>query len=186
MSLPSAFRVFFLASLFIAQILCDASVTIDQSDIYKNQRVCAFGCFNGFDDIGYPIAQELSCPTFKVYNDCFCRTDLQGDANNYISSCVYNRCSKNAHDLSIATSLYDDYCTSNGYTAEAQITAATGASTITITQAAKTIERTTTATQTVVATTTVVGAAQPVPLNGASLLPAAIIGVSFFARWIAV
>ena len=33
------------------------------------------GCFVQFRDVGYPIAKELACPTFKVQNDCFCRPD---------------------------------------------------------------------------------------------------------------
>lgn len=141
-------------------------VTIDQSNIYKGQRNCAFECFVAFNDIGYPIAKEISCATFPVKNECFCRTDLQLQANRYVSSCVNLYCSKNALDISTATKLYDDYCTSNGYVqAQATTTSATGAFTITVTEAATTVRETTTTTRTVVASSEARGGP---PIAGAS------------------
>ncbi|KAK0618917.1 hypothetical protein B0T14DRAFT_518253 [Immersiella caudata] len=118
-----------LLPLLFAGVLCDAPVSIDQSDIYRNQRECAGGCFISFDDIGYPIAKKISCPTFKVQNDCFCRSDLQFEANSYISSCVNARCTRNSFDIDVATKLYDNYCTSNGYTRVAQSTPPPGTGT---------------------------------------------------------
>lgn len=111
-----------LLPLLFVGVLCDAPVSIDQSDTYRQQRACAVGCFISFDDIGYPIAQKISCPTFRVQNDCFCRSDLQFDANSWISSCVNTVCTRNSFDINRATKLYDDYCTSNGYTREARST----------------------------------------------------------------
>ncbi|KFY48010.1 hypothetical protein V496_10351 [Pseudogymnoascus sp. VKM F-4515 (FW-2607)] len=102
----SRIRALVVLFLVFPLVLCDAPVTIDQSDAYGNQRVCAFGCFQDFNDIGYPIAQEISCPTFRVMNDCFCRHDLQQEAHL------------------TATSLYDNYCANNGYTTEALATTA--------------------------------------------------------------
>lgn len=110
-----------LLPLLFVEVLCDGPVTIDQGDAYQKQRNCAFSCFRSFDDPGYPIAMTISCPTFKVQNDCFCRPDLQQDAQQFVFSCVSNGCSKNTNDISLATSIYNDYCTSNGYE-RAQVT----------------------------------------------------------------
>ena len=129
------FLLSLLPLLTVGVLGADGPVTIDGGDAYKQQRNCAAGCFVKFNDVGYPIAMEISCPTFRVQNDCFCRPDLQQEANLYISSCVNRGCSQNAHDISLATKIYDDYCTGNGYTRQAEVTAPspTGALTITIT-----------------------------------------------------
>ena len=111
-----------LLPLLFVGALCDAPVTIDQSDTFKNQRPCANECFILFKDPGLPIAEQISCSTRRVYNDCFCRSDLQFEANSYVSSCVNSRCTRNSFDISVATKLYDDYCTSNGYSRQAQST----------------------------------------------------------------
>lgn len=147
----------------VEPVLCavEGPVTIDQSDIYRNQRVCAFPCFEQFDDPGYPIAGEIQCANFKVQNDCFCRPDLQQSAHQFVYSCISNGC-RNSLDLSIATKLYDDYCTSNGYTQTTTTTAPapseTGALTITITVPPTVVV---TATATVTVTAAAASAAHP-------------------------
>ena len=138
-----------LLPLLVVRVLCDGPVTIDQSDAYKQQRKCAFRCFVDFSDVGYPIAMQISCPTFRVQNDCFCRSDLQQEANLYVSSCVDSGCSRNKFDIDLATKIYDDYCTRNGYERPAQVTTppGTGAYAATITALpTTTVGRTTTAT----------------------------------------
>lgn len=143
--------------LLVVDVLCDAPASLDANETFQRQRQCAFPCF-GYSVVGDPLdvlATRISCPTGPVQNDCFCRPDLQQDANRHISSCINARCSKNALDISVATKLYDDYCTSNGYTGEAQVkaTSTAGALTITITAApTTTIERTVIITQTMLAT----------------------------------
>ncbi|KAK0744094.1 hypothetical protein B0T18DRAFT_392752 [Schizothecium vesticola] len=72
-------------------------------------------------DVVFNLRKELFS-TRRVYNDCFCRSDLQFEANSYVSSCVNSRCTRNSFDISVATKLYDDYCTSNGYSRQAQST----------------------------------------------------------------
>jgi len=158
-----------LLPLLAVGVVCDAPVTINDNDAYQRQRVCAFSCFIGFDDIGYPIAQEISCPTFPVQNDCFCRTDLQRQAHLYVSSCISGGCDRNKNDISVATKLYDDYCTSNGYTQTSQVTetSESGALTITITAPPVT---TVTATVTVTA-----GASSEPPTRWMSFAPLVVI-----------
>ncbi|KAK4211192.1 hypothetical protein QBC37DRAFT_427436 [Rhypophila decipiens] len=114
-TMPSMARLLPLLLAAVAGVLCDdGPVTIDQSDVYKQQRVCARQCFVEFKDPGYPIAQEISCPTFRVQNDCFCRPYLQQQAHQFVYTCISTRCGA-SDDISVATKLYDDYCTSNGF-----------------------------------------------------------------------
>ncbi|PGH08467.1 hypothetical protein AJ80_07866 [Polytolypa hystricis UAMH7299] len=130
----------------------DAPISIDQISEYKQQRNCALRCFVRFNMIGYPIAGELTCPTNPAKNDCFCREDLQPTAVSYISSCVNFQCSSVTRDITVATGIYKDYCTSAGYT----VTAAAGpvetgkddeegALTVTVTRAMVTVVKTVTA-----------------------------------------
>lgn len=169
---------------FFSLARCDSPVTINENAAYSSQRVCAFPCFEAFDDIGYPIAQEISCATFKVMNDCFCRTDIQQQAHSYVSSCVNLRCSNNAKDISTATSLYDGYCTSNGYIAEVQATTTaqdSGAFTVYITEKPTIASATVTVTQTVMKTAT--SAAQSLVYSVNMLCPVAALGLtSLFTR----
>lgn len=177
-------RALFVLFLVFPLVLCDAPVTIDQNDAYSNQRVCAFKCFQDFDDVGYPIAQEISCPTFKVMNDCFCRKDLQQEAHLFISSCINFRCSKNALDISTATSLYDNYCTNNGYTETLVTTSAqeSGAFTVYITEKATLAEATATVTETVVSTVTR-SAAQSLVYSFNMVFLVAASGITTFLAW---
>ncbi|KAH6657827.1 hypothetical protein BKA67DRAFT_533016 [Truncatella angustata] len=141
---PCAMRAMNLFALLASPVLAGTlgPLSIDQSDIYKGQRQCVFSCYeySSIDIVGGPIAEELSCAYRPVQNDCFCRPDLQREAVSYISSCVGRYCSSNPLDISTATNIYKDYCTSNGYlqaqaTTEASIT---GALTVTVTEAVAT------------------------------------------------
>lgn len=184
----SRIRALVVLFLVFPLVLCDAPVTIDQSDAYGNQRVCAFGCFQDFNDIGYPIAQEISCPTFRVMNDCFCRHDLQQEAHLYVSSCINRRCSKNARDISTATSLYDNYCANNGYTTEALATTAaqdSGAFTVYITEKATLAVATATVTETVARTVTR-SAAQSLVYSFDMAFLVAASGITTFLAWAAI
>ena len=109
-----------ISVLFLLQafpVLSDAPATqsLYSEDLYKQQRSCAQGCFvtccNGYSD---NIANDLSCPN-PVLNSCYCRGDLQAVAVSIISSCVSSACSSDTIDIQSATSLYQAYCTSNGY-----------------------------------------------------------------------
>jgi hypothetical protein len=107
-----------LVGIATAQIL-----SIDQVQGYKGLRECALNCYNGygFDKPGYNIASELSCQPYNSPGDaCFCRTDLQNVAVDGLSSCVAGSCRAGADlDISSATQIYKDYCTSAGYTQKA-------------------------------------------------------------------
>lgn len=71
------------------------------------------------------LAEDMGCGTSPIENDCFCRADLQQNAENIIRSCVNNDCQE-TQDVNSAVSLYDAYCTGAGFTADAATTAATG------------------------------------------------------------
>lgn len=107
-----------LFGLANAQIL-----SIDQIPAYKSQRQCAIDCFNGdgYFKPGYNIATDLSCTPYNAPGDaCVCRSDLQTSAINALSSCVLGQCRAGADlDVSSATQIYKDYCTSAGYTQRA-------------------------------------------------------------------
>lgn len=115
-----------LLPLLVASVLGNGPVTINQNDVYADGRECLKRCFVGafpYDEPGFRIASVISCETDpRPQNDCFCRSDLQQDANIYVADCVSSRCAGNKNDIAAATKMYDDYCTSNGYTREAQVT----------------------------------------------------------------
>jgi hypothetical protein len=57
-------------------------------------------------------------------NECYCRADHQPVAVSYLNSCVSKSCTVgNAQiDINSAVTVYDGYCTSNGYSATAPAT----------------------------------------------------------------
>jgi len=113
--------------LLTTEVASDAPATLDSVDGFAGQRDCVYRCF-GWQNIGSPldnIASKISCPTRPVMNDCLCRPDLQRQANIAISTCVAKSCTSNQLDIQTATSLYDNYCTSNGYL-KAAVAAPTG------------------------------------------------------------
>jgi hypothetical protein len=107
-------RISVLSLLQAFPVLSDAPATqsLYSEDLYKQQRSCAQGCFVGY--YGDTIGSDLSCPS-PILNSCYCRGDLQAVAVSIISSCVSSACSSDTIDVQSATSLYQAYCTSNGY-----------------------------------------------------------------------
>lgn len=114
-------RIFALAPPILA-----ATVTLTNLPAYQSQRSCAIPCFYiGYASGGGPdqLAGQLDCSVSPIENDCFCRADLQDDADALIQSCVYEACSRNTIDVSSAVSIYDSYCTAAGFTRAAETTA---------------------------------------------------------------
>jgi hypothetical protein len=107
----SLFFQLVLSSLVAAQI-----ITIDSIQPYESQRDCVFGWCFGRTNPGYIIASNLECAPFSSPgNSCFCRTDLQQTAVAQLSHCVSVWCDGNIQDISTATKIYKDYCTSAGF-----------------------------------------------------------------------
>jgi hypothetical protein len=96
-----------------------ASVSLMDADPrYSSQRPCATGCFYyGATSERSPdkLGREIDCGLSPIENECFCRPDLQAQADSFLSSCVNSRCDKKTVDIELARSIYNDYCTSNGY-----------------------------------------------------------------------
>jgi hypothetical protein len=103
--------------------------TIFSLDIFSSQKPCAQSCFTTgilggcFGDI---VGDALGCVNDNVCglgsrglapNDCYCRTDLQSVAESFLTSCVKNACTvgDSSIDISSAGSIYDDYCSSQGF-----------------------------------------------------------------------
>jgi hypothetical protein len=106
----------------ISFTIADGLLSIGSFNDFKSLRSCALGCFNGGIRDGYRVADELDCRKPGVVyvapdNDCFCRPDLQETAVRYLSDCASTSCSGNELDMSSATEVYKDYCSSAGYTA---------------------------------------------------------------------
>ena len=120
----------FLTFLTIVSLTVgDGLLSLDSSNGFKGLRRCALGCYNGGIRDGYQVAQQLDCRKPGVVyvapdNDCFCRPDLQDTAVRYLSNCVFTSCSQNELDVSSATQVYKDYCSSAGYTAAPKSVAA--------------------------------------------------------------
>jgi len=62
------------------------------------------------------LADRIGCAVDPIENECICRSDLQQTADSFLRKCVSDNCDANAIDVSRAVRIYDDYCTSNGYT----------------------------------------------------------------------
>jgi len=104
----------FASILFLGIGFCQ-TVSIQYVSAYYSQRQCAWSCQAIYAD--YPpvhVAQDLSCESYPIQNSCFCRADLQSEAENYIRTCVEKRCG-NTLDANDAVSIYDAYCTSAGF-----------------------------------------------------------------------
>jgi hypothetical protein len=93
-------------------------VTITDAPAFTQQRPCATNCFQYVyaNYHGFPLAGALGCNLDPLENSCFCRTDLEGQATQYLKSCVSDSCSDNSNDIQTAQSVYLAYCSSNGYT----------------------------------------------------------------------
>lgn len=119
----------FLLIFALAHAVFAATVTLTNLPAYQSQRSCAKQCFYiGFSSGGGPdrLADHLDCAVDPIENDCFCRADLQDDADAFVQSCVYDYCSKNTIDVSSAVSIYDSYCTAAGFNRAVETTAAQG------------------------------------------------------------
>ncbi|PKX89396.1 uncharacterized protein P174DRAFT_57499 [Aspergillus novofumigatus IBT 16806] len=95
------------------------TATLTESAAYASQRPCAKRCFYwGSSSEGGPdyLAIGVGCQVDPIMNECICRSDLQQTADSFLRKCVSDKCGENAIDVSSAVSIYDDYCTSNGYT----------------------------------------------------------------------
>ena len=108
---------FFPASIafFLLGTVSSQTVSIQYEAAFYSQRDCASMCQAIYPN--YPptgIAEELSCAIDPIENSCFCRADLQAQAESYIQSCVEHQCS-NTLDANNAVSIYDAYCTGAGF-----------------------------------------------------------------------
>ncbi|KAF2789387.1 hypothetical protein K505DRAFT_420508 [Melanomma pulvis-pyrius CBS 109.77] len=97
------------------------------------QKDCAQGCFinTGFcrndilgSIIGCAVHTDCYAGSWLAKNDCYCRQDLQGAAQSYLSSCVSRACKEGdvAIDASTAGSIYEQYCVQKGFPAAAPAT----------------------------------------------------------------
>jgi hypothetical protein len=111
---------------------------------YSQQLPCAQSCFmrTGFcpqdtlgQELGCQIPNNCNSRGWEAKNDCYCRSDRQATAQQWLSSCINSACTVGdaAIDASTAGSIYNQYCQAKGYTAgplpatvQATITAADG------------------------------------------------------------
>src|SRR5579871_6862897 len=126
-SMPSRFiqiTIYILAFMHQWLVRGDGTVTITDAPAFTQQRPCATICFEYIyvNYHGFPLAGALGCSLNPVENDCFCRTDLEGHATQYLKSCVSDGCSNNFNDIQTAQSIYLAYCSSNGYSAGTRAT----------------------------------------------------------------
>jgi hypothetical protein len=142
-----------LATTLLLQLTHTQVGTITQ-DIYilsafPLQKPCAQSCFvvTGFcpnDVLGSAIGckSQTNCDgnNWQATNDCYCRTDLQQPAQDYLTSCIEGLCTvgDSKIDASSAGSIYAQYCAEKGYSPAAQpatvqaTTTGPGASTTTV------------------------------------------------------
>lgn len=150
---PNPLHIYLLATSLLLQLTHAQIGTITQ-DIYNLsafplQKLCAQTCFVDTDycpnDV---IGDKLGCKThtdcrtsnWQATNDCYCRTDVQKPAQDFLTSCIQRRCTVGDAriDASSAGSLYAQYCAEKGYnpdvpaTVPATATGANGASTGTV------------------------------------------------------
>jgi hypothetical protein len=109
--------------LFTSGAVADTlTVTITAYPGFLSQRSCAIYCYvNAFD--GQYV--DMGCPT-PVENSCYCRDDLIPAMASSLSSCVSASCSGNSEDVYSATSIFEGYCSSNGYVAATPTAAGSG------------------------------------------------------------
>jgi hypothetical protein len=95
---------------------------------FSKLRPCAQNCFfygGHSKTVADRLGTAISCSRTTTLlsrvaeNDCYCRTDLQPSAHLDLSTCVLYYCSSNTNDMTSAWSVYDGYCTANGYLAAA-------------------------------------------------------------------
>lgn len=116
-------ELLFYLSLTLAQNT--APQTLSSLSIFSSQKPCAQSCFivNDFgcliDNIGIAVGcvPDGGCQRAAASNNCYCRTDLQSVAESYLTSCVQNSCTvgDSSIDMSSAGSIYNYYCSSQGF-----------------------------------------------------------------------
>lgn len=145
MTVLRSFRLF-VFTIYIAFFLsttpanADATVSIANQPAYSRLRPCAQPCIwcGEYWLINCPggavgINNALTC---NGLDSCFCRTDLQGSAASYLTTCINSQCNTNDVDVSAGVSLYDGYCGVDGATLDnypTTGTAAVGTTTLTAT-----------------------------------------------------
>lgn len=119
-----------LTTTFLVQLTHAQIGTITQ-DVYTisafpSQKPCAQSCFVNtwgcpYDVLGSVIGCKLGggCAgsNWQATNDCYCRTDLQQPAQDYLTRCVESACTvgDSKIDASSAGSIYAQYCVEKGY-----------------------------------------------------------------------
>jgi len=122
---PLLLTLVFLYTLVEAQLGLQTQ-DLTTTSVFSLQKKCAQECFvqstGGcpYDLIGSKIGcQTWACnvATWLATNDCYCRTDLQRPALDFISYCVSRECTvgDNKRDVSTAASIYAGYCQGKGY-----------------------------------------------------------------------
>ncbi|KAF7503121.1 hypothetical protein GJ744_004298 [Endocarpon pusillum] len=104
------------------------TITQDVSTLsaFPLQKPCAQSCFIASGFCPYDVlGSEIGCKLYtgcadsgwQATNDCYCRTDLQKPAQEYLTSCVEEKCSVGDFkiDASSAGSIYAQYCAEKGY-----------------------------------------------------------------------
>jgi len=98
---------------------------------FDNLRTCAQRCFTlSYDDYARDLlGRKLGCPlstygstesltsVTMAENQCYCRQDLQDNAQSHLSECVSEKCQRDTNEIASATDVYAEYCERNGYTA---------------------------------------------------------------------
>ncbi|KAF4160235.1 hypothetical protein CNMCM8927_002717 [Aspergillus lentulus] len=116
---PKASLLILLCCSLFINAADGTTATLTESTAYASQRPCAKSCFywgsstQGGADF---LAERIGCEVDPILNECICRSDLQQTADSFLRKCVSDNCGANAIDVSSAVGIYDDYCTSNGYT----------------------------------------------------------------------
>ncbi|KAI1745839.1 hypothetical protein F4680DRAFT_399331 [Xylaria scruposa] len=102
--------------LLLLHLAASEKASITQAAVFASQRPCAQGCFT-YNLYEGPdrLAEGIGCDYKNPQDECFCRPDLQGDADAFLQSCVNRECSQNTLDTNSATSIYDAYCTGAGF-----------------------------------------------------------------------
>jgi hypothetical protein len=129
-TIRNSLRLSLLATTLLLQ-LTNAQVGTITQDIYtlsafSLQKPCAQSCFvvTGFcpydvlgSDIGCKSQTNCDGNNWQATNDCYCRTDLQQPAQEYLTSCVEEGCTvgNSEIDASSAGSIYAQYCAEKGY-----------------------------------------------------------------------
>jgi hypothetical protein len=121
--------MFFLILFFavLCQLAFSQTVSIQNVPDYNSLRPCAMNCIAVFSapDI---LAAAMNCDFHVIENDCFCRLDLQPNAESILYNNVLDSCT-NTLDANSAVSIYDTYCTSAGFDKNAAAASTTGTGT---------------------------------------------------------